>query len=236
MASENWYYIDCRSTKPVGFNDMDTIRELSMRYLKPVLSLHGFQLDNDNIFRKWALEDDICCVIESRKANDRYSVSFGFCAITIANWYGLSTLSLPNMSACKTCGIVVGIGALLNHKLQMGWPIHSTADLERVGRLFAETTSKNLENLLTRFMSYNGGITHFRQQAETQAAGRGPVWSMLGYSLLASPASTLAQITDVITSHACEDSAKKLNNRVDMHLKLQRQLVHERFGIDIADR
>lgn len=119
-------------------------------------------------------------------------------------------------------------------KLQLdGWKITNNQELGAIGSLFRDVLTSHLPPMLSQLMDFDGWAKYFRDRISEQTAGRAMPWAMLGYSLLARPSCTLEEIQQVIASHAQEDGSKRLSNRADAHLQIQRTLVLQRFRASI---
>lgn len=209
---------------------MNFLDELSKTFIGPTLLQLEFRRDIDGSFRKWSQESNICCVIALDCHAEHYALNVGFCSPTIANWFGLKIDKEVTIAQCNTCGILLGSEMLDSSKVHHGWLIGNPRELAEIGKLFRSWLESNLPEWLQSYMTFDGWSNHFREKLKNQIAGRGLLWSMLGYSLLASADCTVDSIQQVLRSHFAEDPSRKLQNRNSRHLEIQRELVLERFG------
>lgn len=210
---------------------MDIAKILSDKYLASVLESFGLELGPDLVFRKWNAEHNLCATVEVRQlSGKRYTVELGFFSPFICRCFELRIPELPRPWHCTAAGIFYRIDEFLGRKLCNGWEIDSLEKANHVGRLFQEALISRLGELFQRFMEIEGWIGHFRSCLDKQTAGRGYPWSMLGYALLSSDNTTLQEIETVIDAHARDDSARRLQNRIDIHIERQGEMVRKRYG------
>jgi hypothetical protein len=212
---------------------MNIVRALSTDFVGPAVTPLGMVMRRDLVFEKWSGKRDFCAtlkLVELRGAEPHYTVDIGFSSTFINGCYGLSPERQPVPEAGTS--IFFRLDEFFGRRLQTGWPVTNKLEAQEFGAMFRDKLVEKMPALLEKYLRIDGWIDHLRERLETLRAGRGHAWSMLGYALLSRENCSVEEICQVIEGHALEDSTRKLQNRIDLHLARQRTMVLTRFGVE----
>jgi len=210
---------------------MNAMGKSLVQRLTQVMAPHEFSRGKDDVLRRWNLAEDICCAVAVKlfEGGEFVNTEVGFISPKILEWFGLPSTNRPLPYYGNGPGIYFRLedfGIREGFTFPPGgWLISNGEEANWFGSTLMENLAPKFGPLLIDLLNWQGWVRHFREETVKFPCGRGIAWTMLGYSMLATPGVAAEAIQAVIDEHARQDGSTKVGNRIDIHIMKQRELL-----------